>query len=409
MIHVTDNVEIKDSGVEWIGKIPYHWTTRKIKATATISSGDYIDKDEYIPDGEIDIIGSNGAIGHTNKFNISTEDTLITTGRVGSIGTAHYIKGKAWVTDNVLILSPKNIETKYLGYLIPNLNFELITSGTAQPLITATKLKNQLIPYPPLCEQAAITHYLDAECAKVDSIINEVRDSIEDYKKWKISTVNDAITHGLNNTVESKKTDVHWIGNMPKHWQLKRLKYIFAIKKEIAGETGHTVLAITQQGIKPKNMSEKGQFALDYSKYQLVRVNDFAMNHMDLLTGWVDMSRYAGVTSPDYRVFSALDPDEIDAGYYKHLFQNCYRCRIFYGLGQGVSGFGRWRLPAEVFLNFVLPVPPLNEQKEIAAFLDIKCAQIDELITEKQALIADLEAYKKSLIYEVVTGKRKVV
>ena len=155
-------------------------------------------------------------------------------------------------------------------------------------------------------------------------------------------------------------------------------------------------------------MSDKGQFALDYSKYQIVNPGDFAMNHMDLLTGWVDISKFAGVTSPDYRVFYPLTPDEIDADYYKHLFQTCYRCRIFYGLGQGVSGFGRWRLPAEMFLNFVLPVPPLDEQKEIAAFLEKQCSQIDGIIAEKEALVSDLESYKKSLIYEVVTGKRRV-
>ena len=175
-------------------------------------------------------------------------------------------------------------------------------------------------------------------------------------------------------------------------------------------EDGATVSVDTliESGI-VKNMSDKGQFSLDYSKYQLLNPGDFAMNHMDLLTGWVDISQYSGVTSPDYRVFCALHPQEIDINYYKHVFQTCYRCKIFYGLGQGVSGLGRWRLPAEIFLNFTLPVPPLQEQIEIGEILDKKCSQIDDMISEKQSLIYDLGIYKKSLVFEVVTGKRRVV
>ena len=269
-------------------------------------------------------------------------------------------------------------------------------------------MKKIIVPVPPYNIQEQISAYLDAQCAKIDEIIAEAKASIEDYKKWKASIIYEAVTKGMNPDAEMKESGIYWIGKIPKQWGLKRLKYMFAIKKDIAGKIGYTILAITQQGVKPKNMSDKGQFALDYSKYQIVNPGDFAMNHMDLLTGWVDISKFAGVTSPDYRVFYPLTPDEIDADYYKHLFQTCYRCRIFYGLGQGVSGFGRWRLPAEMFLNFVLPVPPLDEQKEIAAFLEKQCSQIDGIIAEKEALVSDLESYKKSLIYEVVTGKRRV-
>ena len=133
------------------------------------------------------------------------------------------------------------------------------------------------------------------------------------------------------------------------------------------------------------------------------------MNHMDLLTGWLDISEYDGVTSPDYRVFVPTGYEDIYTPYYKYVMQNCYSCKIYYGLGHGVAGMGRWRLPADMFLNFKLPMPPKTEQKDIADFLDKRTAEIDSLIAEKESLINDLEAYKKSLIYEVVTGKRRVV
>lgn len=200
-----------------------------------------------------------------------------------------------------------------------------------------------------------------------------------------------------------KDSKVQWLGDIPSTWNTCLLKYMFAIKKNIAGETGHQVLSVTQRGVVPKNMTERGQFALDYSKYQLVKAGDFVMNHMDLLTGWIDISKYDGVTSPDYRVFMNTNPTIFHSGYYKYIFQHCYRNRVFYGLGQGVAGFGRWRLPADMFMNFVLPVPPIAEQKRIAQFLDEQCAQIDSLIDKTKRTIEENKRWKDSIILETVT------
>ena len=202
---------------------------------------------------------------------------------------------------------------------------------------------------------------------------------------------------------EVKDSGIEWLGKIPNNWCTIRVKYAFRIKKVIAGELGHTVLSVTQRGIKPKDMSEKGQFSLDYSKYQLVDSGDFIMNHMDLLTGWVDISNMDGVTSPDYRVFQSSNPEKYYPDFYRYVFQTCYQQRIFYGLGQGVSGFGRWRLPAEIFLNFYLPVPPYESQSAIAAYLDTQCAKIDEIIAQAKASIEDYKQWKASIIYEAVT------
>ena len=202
---------------------------------------------------------------------------------------------------------------------------------------------------------------------------------------------------------EMKDSGIEWLGKIPNNWRTIRVKYAFRIKKEIAGELGHTVLSVTQRGIKPKDMSEKGQFSLDYSKYQLVSSGDFIMNHMDLLTGWVDISNMDGATSPDFRVFQSSNPEKYYPDFYRYVFQTCYQQRIFYGLGQGVSGFGRWRLPAEIFLNFYLPVPPYESQSAIAAYLDTQCAKIDEIIAQAKASIEDYKQWKASIIYEAVT------
>ena len=200
-----------------------------------------------------------------------------------------------------------------------------------------------------------------------------------------------------------KDSKEQWLGDIPSTWNTRLLKYMFSIKKNIAGETGHQVLSVTQKGIVPKNMTERGQFSLDYSKYQLVEAGDFVMNHMDLLTGWVDISKYNGVTSPDYRVFVNTNPDSFDSKYYNYIFQYCYSNRIFYGLGQGVAGYGRWRLPADMFMNFVLPVPPIDQQRRISCFLDKQCEQIDSIIEEAKSSIEEYKKWRASIVFEAVT------
>ena len=201
---------------------------------------------------------------------------------------------------------------------------------------------------------------------------------------------------------EYKDSGIEWIGRIPKGWKTEKFKHIFRIKKIIAGKLGYDVLSVTQQGLKVKNINE-GQVANDYSNYQIVHVGDFVMNHMDLLTGYVDVSKQEGVTSPDYRSFYAIHKHEIDCRYYLYIFQFCYMTRLFYNLGQGVSNLGRWRLPAEQQNEFVLPFPPLIEQQRIADYLDKKCAEIDSLVELQEQMIAQLTDYKQSVITEAVT------
>ncbi len=201
-----------------------------------------------------------------------------------------------------------------------------------------------------------------------------------------------------------KDSRVDWIGQIPKNWKTEKFKHVFRIKKILAGKLGYDVLSVTQQGLKVKNItSNEGQVANDYSNYQLVFPGDFVMNHMDLLTGYVDVSKQEGVTSPDYRTFYAIHEKDISRQYYLYIFQFCYKTRLFYNLGHGVSNFGRWRLPAEEQNEFMLPFPPFPEQERIAKYLDGKCGEIDGLIALQEQMIAQLTNYKQSVITEAVT------
>lgn len=201
-----------------------------------------------------------------------------------------------------------------------------------------------------------------------------------------------------------KNSGAQWLGDVPSHWETKRIRRIFEIKKRIVGTVGFDVLSITQQGIKIKDTdSNEGQISLDYSKYQLVEPGDFAMNHMDLLTGFVDVSQIRGVTSPDYRVFSIRNPKECFDRYFLYLLQSCYLDKIFYAFGQGASQLGRWRLPADQFKQFVFPQPPFKEQIQIAAFLDRETANIDVLVEEQKRLIELLKEKRRAVISHAVT------
>ena len=200
-----------------------------------------------------------------------------------------------------------------------------------------------------------------------------------------------------------KNSGIGWIGELPSDWEVKKVKYLFDITKRISGELGHNVLSITQRGIKIKDIeSGGGQLSMDYSKYQLFDKGDFGMNHMDLLTGFVDISKYDGVMSPDYRVFKLKDK-ECDARYMLYLFQKGYWDKLFFHLGQGRSELGRWRLPADEFNLFQLPVPMPAEQAVIANFLDKKTAGIKSFIELKEKAIKLLKERKTAIINEAVT------
>jgi type I restriction enzyme S subunit len=206
-----------------------------------------------------------------------------------------------------------------------------------------------------------------------------------------------------------KDSGIEWIDDIPSHWEVIKLKYLFRIVKLISGELGFDILSVTQSGVKIKDISQnEGQISMDYSKYQIVYPGQFVMNHMDLLTGFVDISKYDGVTSPDYRVFESYS-EKVNNSYYLNIFQQCYRNRIFYRLGNGVSNLGRWRLSSQEFLDFVLPLPPISEQEHIVSYLDEKTSQIDKTIDIEKKKIELLKEYRQSLISSVVTGKIKVI
>lgn len=427
--------QMKDSGIEWIGDIPQEWKYIKFnQAINRIGTGlnprdnfKLTKEDNYyyvtiknFKDGKLFLDDNCDRISK-EAYDIIQERSKL---QKGDILYASISKeGQAYILQNVPVnwninesvfcikLNHKIFLYNYFYYILIDIKFydnlQLDATGTTFQSIKQNKLKTQFIPLPPLHEQQRIADFLDKKCSKIDDTIEKENKVIERLKEYKQSIISEAVTKGLDKNAPMKDSGIEWIGDIPQEWEIRKLKYLFQIKKVIAGKVGYDILSVTQSGIKIKDISHnEGQIAMDYSKYQLVDKNDFIMNHMDLLTGYVDCSNYVGVTSPDYRVFNSIQ--NVSLSFYKYIFQMCYKNKIFYGLGQGVSGIGRWRLPSDMFLNFSLPICNFEEQVKIANFLETKCSVIDGTIVKKQKLIDKLTEYKKSLIYEAVTGKNEV-
>lgn len=398
--------EMKDSGIEWIGEIPKDWKTSYLKYFVRIKSGDSLTKSHLHESAQIPVIGGGKIIGYTTNFNCDEKNILI--GRVGAnCGCVTFLDGKSWATDNALIVST-NYSKSFLYYLLVAANLNHFNMSNAQPLITSTTIKNLKVVLPSNVERNRITNFLDSTCVEIDSIRRDIQSEITILKEYKKSVIYGRITYGINKN-SFKHTNSQYWNKIPTDWKLKKIKYMFGIAKRIAGKEGYDVLSVTQKGIKIKDITNYvgQQLAQDYSNYQLVYPGDYVMNHMDLLTGWVDLSDKFGVTSPDYRVFELKNTKDNEKRYYKYVMQCCYMNRIFYSMGRGVANLGRWRLQTSSFNNFYVPVPPYDEQREIADYLDSKCAEIDSIINDKQKQLVILDEYKKSLIYEYVTGKKE--
>lgn len=410
---------MKDSGIEWIGQIPREWEITKIGMLYNLRITKVSDTD-YLP-LSVTKIGVLPQLETVAKTNAHDDRKLVKKGdfvinsrsdRRGSCGISNYNGSVSLIN---IVLKPKNnMNSGYYSWLFKTAQFadEFYKNGhgIVDDLWTTTwpDMKRIVLSVPKYSEQQQIADFLDTKCSEIDATAKDIQKEISLLEEYKKAVIYNTISNGLQGKEKTAETDDVW-GQLPKDWKLVDIKYLFEIVKRIAGKEGFDVLSVTQKGLKVKDItSGDGQLADNYSGYQFVYPTDYVMNHMDLLTGWVDCSELFGVTSPDYRVFRLRDKSKNNLMYFKYVMQCCYLNKIFYSLGQGVSNLGRWRLQTSSFNNFKIPVPPKSEQDEIADYLDNKCSEIDALIADKKKQLDILTEYKKSLIYEYVTGKKEV-
>ena len=418
------NREMKNSGVPWLKDIPSEWKVERGKNVLVLQKRPVRDDDEVVTcfrDGEVILRSLRRTEGFTMSdkeigYQGINEGDIVIHGMDGFAGAMGVSKSTGKGSPVLVVCSPKyDAIPQYIIYYLRALAmtdvFIALATGIRERScdLRWNKISELEFILPSAKEQQKIASFLDRKCSEIDEIIALQEKIVEELKAYKQSVITEVVTKGLDPNVPMKDSGIEWIGDIPEHWETTKFKALFQIKKSIAGALGYDVLSVTQQGLRVKDLSKnEGQVAQDYSKYQLVDIDDFVMNHMDLLTGYIDCAKVSGVTSPDYRTFVNRNDSIAYNPYYLRVFQKCYKDKTFYHLGQGVSFLGRWRLPKEQLNAFVLPLPSLNEQKVIAAYLDTKCTEIDNLISIKLSKIDSLKEYKKSIIYEYVTGKKEV-
>lgn len=402
---------MKDSGVEWIGQIPEDWEFHKLKYHIHIKSGDMLTKSDLTDDGIFPVYGGGEMIGYANKSNTKCNQILI--GRVGArCGCVTLPEKDCWATDNALVITSL-LPIKLLYYSLVAADLNNINISNAQPLITGNKVKNIIIPFPPLPEQQAIADYLDDKCAQIDNITATINEQIDVLKQYKKSVITEAVTKGLDPNVPMKDSGLEWIGQIPEHWKVVRLKYLgtcnngLTYKPSDLVEPNEGVIVLRSSNIKEGKLVFNDNVYVDES---------IAINSM-LKEGDILICSRNG--SRELIGKNTVIPKGLKAGF--GAFMMVYRTNSYnyihkilnshifsYYLGTFFTSTIN-QLTTKNFENMKIVYTPYeSEQQTIADYLDDKCSQIDAVIADKQAQLEILAAYKKSLIYEYVTGKKSV-
>ena len=409
--------KMKECGVEWLGQIPEGWELRRGKTFLRLLSRIVEDTDDVITcfrDGEVTLRKNRREEGFTNALKecgyqgVEPGDLVVhgMDGFAGAIGISDS-RGKASPVLNVMDTDEnKRFVMYYLRVMAMCDVFLALSTGIRVRScdLRWNKLGDLEYLLPPRSEQQRIAAFLDERCAKIDGMIAEAKASVEDYKKWKQSIIFEAVTGKHEKNL--KPSGVDWIGDVPEWWKVTPIKYLLTEINHRSEKGTEEPLSMSQQlGIVPSSMINVANPASTFVGAKIVGVGDLVFNKLKAHLGVFAISKYEGLVSPDYAVYRSTEVS--DAGYLNYLFHspNCVEefKRHITGVGQGLS-----RLYTSDLFVIKAPLPSLGEQRRIAAYLYEKCAAIDKLVGEKEALIADLEAYKKSLIFETVTGKREV-
>ena len=313
-----------------------------------------------------------------------------------------------------VLSSVKNTsDFKYVFYTLQAAKSELLLSGRGgtQPNISQEIIKNLIIPIPPIVEQQAIADYLDDRCSKIDEIIEEATASIEEYKELKQAVIFEAVTKGLDKSVPMKDSGIEWLPYVPEHWDVRRIATIYDESKETGRDDLPILLVSIHTGISDREIDneERDRKVIrseDKTIYKVVHKNYLAYNMMRAWQGGFGAAAIDGLVSPAYVV--AKPKIEVNTAYIENVLRTPNAIEHIRGMSYGVADF-RLRLYWPYFKNIRVPFPSIEEQNRIVEYIKNHLLKFDSLISEKQSLISDLQAYKKSLIYEVVTGKRRVV
>lgn len=423
----------KDSGVEWIGAIPEGWNVSKVKHETSfigsgttprsgclsfyengtipwIQSGDLYETSE-VTDTKQKITAE--ALRSSSALKVYDKD-FIAMAMYGSIGNIAISRIAACVNQACCCLRPNSRNNlNYMYYFLKTStdNFKSKAMGAVLQNISQEKIKKQDFLVPPLHEQQRIADFLDAKCDILDRTIDAVSRQIEDLEKYKKALITKTVTKGICKKGEPeramKDSGVEWIGGIPEEWDVKRNSLNFDIRKTLVGEnwSNMQLLSLTTNGVKNITIDDQvGKRPKTLATYQIAHKNDIVMCLFDLDASAVfsGLCKKNGIISPAYKLLKCKNG--MFPPYAEYYFRAVFDGRKYKKYAKSI----RYTISTNDFMHLKMPVPPLAEQQQIADYLDEKCKNIDNRVQKRRQQLEWLKEYKKSLIFDYVTGKKRV-
>lgn len=423
--------EMKDSGIEWIGNIPATWERCKIKnvissigsgTTPTSSNIDYYNSEDicWIQSGDLYKTSyiSNTAVSlsakalHLSALQIYAAPFIVVAMYGASVGNIVISTIDACSNQACCCIKPDtNNDLKFMYYWLSMCKIDFLSQsiGGGQPNISQSKIKNQFYYRPQLSEQKVIANFLDSKCSEIDAISADIQKEIETLEQYKRSVITEAVTKGLNPDAEMKDSGIEWVGNIPAHWDVHPLYYYFSERKRknYLGEEQNLLSLSYGKVIRKDINTSEGLLPDSFNGYNIIEPGDIVLRLTDLQndkrslrTGLVTEH---GIITSAYVTLKAAK--EVVPEYFHYLLHAYDVMKVLYNMGNGV----RQGLNYSELSKLHIVAPPIDEQKNIAAYLDAKCKEIESIIESKKQQLTVIDSYKKSLIYEYVTGKKEVV
>lgn len=391
----------KDSGVSWIGEIPEGWETLKLKFLCSyFQAGSNLTSFQIKPEGTYSVYGGNGIRGYFDEYNWDGGCNLI--GRQGALcGNVHLVKDKFWATEHAIIIKANEKSSDdFLFYLMTAMNLNQYASQTAaQPGLAVDRIKQVKACCPPLPEQHAIVSYLDKKTAQIDRFISEAEREIEKLNELKQAQIAHLVTHGTNPDAPMKDSGIAWIGQIPEHWEVNKIRSHFKERRTKVSDKDYPALSVAREGIVPQLDTAVKTDNGDNRK--LVLKNDFVVNSRSDRKGSCGVSDYDGSVS---LISIVLEPHDINPQYVHYLFRSNNYVEEFYRNGRGIVA-DLWTTRYSEMRNIFIPIPPVSEQKDIVSAINSLNNKIDTLVSELTTQINHLKELKQRVISDAVTGK----
>jgi type I restriction enzyme S subunit len=391
----------KDSGLEWLGEVPEHWTLAPLKKLLDIQNGsDYkaVETEDGYP-----VIGSGGPFAFASQYHYDDESVLL--GRKGTIDRPLYVRERFWAVDTMYWSKIRDgAHGRFAFYTSQCIPFQYYSTNTALPSMTKSLLGSHIIAVPCETEQGAIATFLDHETAKIDALIAEQQRLIELLQEKRQAVISHAVTKGLNPDAPMKDSGLEWLGEVPEHWAKVRLRTLFRQEKR-QDHPVHQVLSVYRDfGVIPKDSRDDNfnKTPENLSLYQLVNQNDLVINKMKAWQGSLGISPFIGITSPDYIVFTSRHHEF--PGYLHFLLRSSAMVSLYRSISNGIRP-AQWRIEPTNFLDLPVFLPPFEEQQHIASRINNECSNLDALTSESETSIHLLQERRSALISAAVTGQ----